>query len=208
MSSPSDTVLKVPLVGEVTQKLLANHGIHTIAELAASNPTTLKVPNAKRIIDNAQQILNPKSLLNPEPSRVIAATTQAPAPAAEVTPAPAALDPEQFVISDHTWYEQLVTIPHPDTKLMIEAAVFEMVLLPLWGTVGLLCCISESPEQVLETPLSPAFLYHFNEHLPPLSIQLTDIDYNTLPNRTALEAALNEVELMRLVRNQMNGSDQ
>lgn len=206
MSSPSDTVLNVPLVGKVTKELLANHGIHTIGELAAANPAALsKVPNAKRIIDNAQQVLNPKSLLQ-EPSRVIAATSSA--PAVETAKAPAALDPEQFVISDHTWYEQLVTIPHPDTKVMIEAAVFEMVLLPLWGTVGLLCCISESPEQVLETPLSPAFLYHFNEHLPPLSIQLTEIDYKTLPNRTALEAALNEVEMMRLVRNQMNGSDQ
>lgn len=205
MSSPSDTVGKVPLVGRVTQELLANHGIHTIAELAAANPTTLKVPNAKRIIENAQRALDPKSLLQ-EPSRVIVATAPAPAPAADS--APAALDPEQFVISSHSWYEQLVTIPHPETRVMIEAAVFEMVLLPLWGTVGLLCCISESPEQVLETPMSPAFLYHFNEHLPPLSIPMTEIDYNTLPNRTALEAAVNEVELMRLVRNQMNGSDQ
>jgi len=187
-------VTDVAGVGKKISEVLARHSIRTAGQLAAAHPEEIQVKGIDRLIQSAQRFIGQPDGSSPKPSVQMVVSAQSGKKEEKQNEEE---KEDHYVITNHSWYQETIRIPHPETQQMQNAVIWEMVLLPSWSVVGLLCSMLETEDEVLETPLTAPFIFHFNPNLPSLTIQMIPADYASLPNRTALEAILREVELMR-----------
>lgn len=109
------------------------------------------------------------------------------------------------LIEDHSWFEQQVMVPMPSNEsahVLQTAVVYELNIDPA-NRVSMLCQVvvydadAEDKERVVSHSFSPQLVFHFNTSLPDLQVNISQADYDSVPNRFAIANAIEEVNIMR-----------
>lgn len=195
MSAPVDVLSGI---GPATKSALSRFNIHTVADLAAAEPSDIHVPRISKFIELAQAFIQHDEEKAPahkvKNEALVTLGYQKPT-VKDSTPEKKseeeeAKEEEEIFLADHSWWENKVLIPRERTDTMEEAVIYEMSVTPN-NRVSFLCSwISEDKQKLCSMTYSPQFIAIFNLSLPPLSVSLHPKSLQKLKNRHVLENTL------------------
>lgn len=196
----SESVSVLDGIGKITTQTLATKNIHTVQQLADARATDLVgVRNASNLVIRAKDYMvrhGDNCKTEEEDTKKIETKEEE------------AVVPLEYLLEDHTWYEQkvVVALEAGDHVFLKTARVYELCVEP-GHRVSFLCeWEMENSKELCEMTFTPQVLYHWNVDLPPLIVDIRKEDLEALSHKHVLENTLKEVKLMQTIR-QQNQSD-
>lgn len=176
----SDPVTVILGVGKVTAESLKIFNITTVEQLANVKPGEISVPNLGNLCKLAKAYLEKKTggetiTLNGSNCKKEQATEN---------------ELSRYLITDHTWYDRVVRVPHPEsipneTKYQ-QAIVYEILVDPN-QRVSLNCEWLEN-ETECNFSYSPVLIRHCNPELPELCCDISLQDKQIIPFHALVNA--------------------
>lgn len=187
MANERVTVLKG--VGEKTADAFRSHGIRTVGDLANVKPGAFAFPSLGNFIRAAKAYLDSSEKETKTPDRIFLGGEDTKHADDSQT---------RFLLKDHTWFSQVVNIPHPmstPTSRRYEPAVIYDLQMDPNERVSFVCewlaemkdATGTMREVTCKHSYSGVLLMHFNPQLPELRCEIAkedipDIPYHTLVN--------------------------
>lgn len=207
-------------IGEKTLTALRHANLGTVGQLAKAHPEDEKIRKIRGIknhIFNAQQYLKQEeSPVCHIPDLFVIRSGVVPVETKASTPPPAS-EPkveevkqlEQYLIQNHTWFEERVKIPveSPGGIEFQEAVCCELTVQPGdLNQVMIICQWSDEDglKHIYDRPFPPMFLFHFNDHLPPLELVVKPECWEKLPAKPVIEETLYFTNLMHSTARHMD----
>lgn len=195
----NDPLKQLAGIGDKIAKNLNQCGIMTIGDLSRVKPGSLAMPGLEKWIRCAQDYLKHT------PSESFQRKVQV-GPKGEINEPQSAKC--RYELKEHTWYRQVVSIPHPHSSTenrKIEAVIFEMVLDPN-ERVSMSCTwidemknpkTGEMEEVECTHTYSPVLLMHINPHLKELRCNIAAEDIASIPYNALINALWECDQLLR-----------
>lgn len=194
-------------IGPKTAEALQRYNITTVKQLSEANPDTVKIKQIRQFIQRAKDHLNmkPIEVIDSLPKLVLGNIEKSEGkpegkpdkkeePDQQGKQEDETILKEQYLISDHSWFECKVVAPDNDT--LREAIVYELCIDPS-ERISFVCEWVQDDTRVNTMSYSPQLLLHFNLELPPLTVSMRPEDFESLPNKVTLENVLWEISRMQ-----------